>query len=74
MTNSIKTISLKPTPEGYARSLLLIITNSESMKDRNWATEQVIGYVRYYANQHPEEFHMEAKKNGDTDGRERKTV
>ena len=47
------TISLKPTPTGYANSLILILENSESPADKAWARTEIIKSFKAVASLNP---------------------
>ena len=50
----VGTIDLKPTPKGYALSLILILQNSTSAEDREWAKQEIIRLVKAAATITPE--------------------
>ncbi len=50
-----KSIDIKPTPEGYARALILILENGNA-EGRTWAREQIIKAFKVAAQLNPEEW------------------
>jgi len=63
METKTEYIDLKPTPDGYARTLCHIIRNNPDAKSLDWAIGEVCKAFVVAARNNPEAWHQEAHAN-----------
>jgi hypothetical protein len=61
-------VIVKPTPEGYARAVMIILRRGSNTADINWAEQQIISAFQVAAQLNPEEWAPQTKESKDASG------